>query len=913
MNQIEPSLLKYIWRHSRRDQLWMLVVILLSMPTYFLSLDLPKRIVNGPIQGRGFENPDDTAFFLTTNLPLPDWMTGGPIVIFPGFELDRISFLMALSVTFLGLVAANGLFKLYINTFKGRMGERLLRRLRFELFDRVMRYPLSRFRRTKASEISSMIKDEVEPMGGFIGDAFTQPLFLGGQAITGLTFIFIQNVILGFVTLVVVLFQAWLVPRLRRRLITLGKQRQIEARQLAGRLGEIVEGIQDAHVNDTTNLERADVSGILGRLFFIRFELFQRKFSVKYINNLLIQFLAFLFYAAGGYLAIRGTLDIGQLVAVIAAYKDLPDPIRGLIDYDQQRLTVDVRYAQIVEQFAADDIQPPELQELAKGPVPPLAGGFEISNLQVIDETGSKLIEKASTVIELGERIAVIGAVNSGATQLTEVMARIIKPTSGKVDLAGNPITELPEHVTGRRLAYIDGSTYFPQSRIFDALTYVLKNQPIHERERTAEDKAEYELFLLESRRAGNTDLDYSADWIDLERIGVKDMEGLENEIRKVLVDVDLENDIRSLGLRGTLDPEKYPELCQALIEARHTFRDRLPDLGFDAFVEPFDPQVYNNQATVGENLLFGTSRLPAYDPANLSSNRIVRSVLAEAGLEKELFDMGKEVASTTVELFGDLSADNAFFDQLNYMDAEELPAYRAAMNRIGTMAMEQVAEADLQLILKLPFAYTETRNRLGLLDDHMKERIVNARHLLRETLEGLTNPPVNFYDPDKYNPAASVIDNVLLGRVSASVAEGPEKVNDAIRALLDEMELTDDIFRIGLEFNIGSGGKRLSETQRQKLHLARALLKKPDFIIVNQALNSLDTKAQRAIIETVIARAKGRDGDRFGIVWSPMNHAVAEMFDRILLFKNGVLIEDAPPQKLAETSPDYRELVGLL
>src|SRR5690606_7626620 len=99
--------------------------------TYFLSLDLPKLIVNGPIQGRGFENPDDTAYFLTTYLPLPDWLTGGPVMIFPGFELDRVSYLFALAGTFLLLVAANGGFKRYINTYKGRMGERLLRRLRF--------------------------------------------------------------------------------------------------------------------------------------------------------------------------------------------------------------------------------------------------------------------------------------------------------------------------------------------------------------------------------------------------------------------------------------------------------------------------------------------------------------------------------------------------------------------------------------------------------------------------------------------------------------------------------------------------------------------------------------------------------------------------------------------------------------
>ena len=60
MKTIESNLYRYIWQSSRRDQIWMLVVILASMPTYFMSLDLPKRIVNGPIQGRGFENPDDT-------------------------------------------------------------------------------------------------------------------------------------------------------------------------------------------------------------------------------------------------------------------------------------------------------------------------------------------------------------------------------------------------------------------------------------------------------------------------------------------------------------------------------------------------------------------------------------------------------------------------------------------------------------------------------------------------------------------------------------------------------------------------------------------------------------------------------------------------------------------------------------
>ena len=57
---MEPSLFKYIWKHTKPQQVWILAVILLSMVPYFLSLELPKQIVNGPIQGQGFDSPEAT-------------------------------------------------------------------------------------------------------------------------------------------------------------------------------------------------------------------------------------------------------------------------------------------------------------------------------------------------------------------------------------------------------------------------------------------------------------------------------------------------------------------------------------------------------------------------------------------------------------------------------------------------------------------------------------------------------------------------------------------------------------------------------------------------------------------------------------------------------------------------------------
>jgi putative ABC transport system ATP-binding protein len=639
--------------------------------------------------------------------------------------------------------------------------------------------------------------------------------------------------------------------------------------------------------------------------------LYQRKFTIKFLNNLLIQFLAFLFYAVGGYLAIRGTLDLGQLVAVIAAYKELPDPIRGLIDYDQARLQVDSRYTQVIDYFASDQLQDEASQAPRAERPEPLRKGFEFTNLQVVDDTGLKLIEKATASIGLGEQVAVVGAVNSGSTHLTEALARLQKHAGGRLELNGAPLETLREAVTGRRLAYVDGGVYFPQGTIFDTLTYVLKNQPNGDLE--AEDSAAKVRGreLLEARRSGNTDLDPRADWIDRDRIGAANDAALEEEIRKVLADVDMEQDVRALGLRGILDPQKQPELCDNLLVARNRFRAHLGDLGLAGIVEPFDPSAYNNQASLGENLLFGTATSPAFDPAAFSANATVRNLLEQSALDERLFAMGREVAATTIELFGDLKPDNPFFDQLDYMAAEDIPLYRAALGRIANHPMKEVSEDDRRLILKLPFAYVESKNRLDLLDDDLKARIVDARRALRAQLEAMDPCPVNFFDPDRYIPSATVIDNVLFGRVSASVAEANLKVADAIRNLLGEMQMADEIFRIGLSFNIGSGGKRLSESQRQRLQLARALLKKPDFLIVNQALNTLDSRAQKAAIDMVLAKASGRDGNRFGVIWAPMNPAFATLFPRVLVFERGVLTADGPPGQLAESSAAYRELVG--
>ena len=312
---------------------------------------------------------------------MPDWLGGARCQLFEGFQVDRLTLLYGLSGLFLFFVLINGAFKYWINVAKGALGERMLRRMRFDLFALVLRFTPDALRNVKSSETATIIKDEVEPIGGFIGDAFILPAFLGTQAATALIFIMVQNFWLGLIAAGVVGIQFTIIPRLRRELLRLGKQRQLASRRLAGRVGEVVDGIEAVHVHNAHKWERAEIGHRLYELFDLRFRIYKRKFMVKFLNNLLAQMTPFFFYSIGGYFALRGSLDIGQLVAVIAAYRELPPPLKELIDWDQQRLDVQVKYDQVVQHFSPERLMPAPEEDAPAGDDEPLAGPLVVKEL----------------------------------------------------------------------------------------------------------------------------------------------------------------------------------------------------------------------------------------------------------------------------------------------------------------------------------------------------------------------------------------------------------------------------------------------------------------------------------------------------------------------------------------------------
>ena len=128
----------------------------------------------------------------------------------------------------------------------------------------------------------------------------------------------------------------------------------------------------------------------------------------------------------------------------------------------------------------------------------------------------------------------------------------------------------------------------------------------------------------------------------------------------------------------------------------------------------------------------------------------------------------------------------------------------------------------------------------------------------------------------------------------------------------MKELGLRPAVINVGLGFNVGIGGKQLMAVQRQKLSLARALIKRPDLLIINKGFAALDANQQTQMVERVLNGVKNSRGEaQSGVFWVLTNPNLAAKFEQVLVFRNGGLVEQDTPMALERKESHYSELVA--
>jgi ATP-binding cassette subfamily B protein len=156
----------------------------------------------------------------------------------------------------------------------------------------------------------------------------------------------------------------------------------------------------------------------------------------------------------------------------------------------------------------------------------------------------------------------------------------------------------------------------------------------------------------------------------------------------------------------------------------------------------------------------------------------------------------------------------------------------------------------------------------------------------------------IGWVPQDAFLFSMTLRENLAMGRPEA----GDEELWEVARVVC-----LDDLIRrlpMGMDTVVGERGVVLSGGERQRTALARALLRKPRLMLLDDALSAVDAETESRILENLKAFLDG-----VTLVLATHRVFVAELCERVLVLEDGRAVQDGTPQELAAVPGHYARI----
>ncbi len=263
-----------------------------------------------------------------------------------------------------------------------------------------------------------------------------------------------------------------------------------------------------------------------------------------------------------------------------------------------------------------------------------------------------------------------------------------------------------------------------------------------------------------------------------------------------------------------------------------------------------------------------------------------MESVLEVIEAEDYIRDNGRLKLDSFEKVF---TFSNVFF---SYDRAEPiLNGINLEITKGGTLAIVGPSGAGKTTLVNLiPRFFDPLRGKIKVDGRDIRDFTLSS---LRAKIGIVTQDVILFND--------SIRNNILYGRPEASADE----LNDALK----KSNLKDFVNRLpdGLDTEIGERGGRISGGERQRIAIARVILKNPPIMILDEATSSLDAESERLVQDAMSKLLRGRTAIIIAHRLSTVRNA-----DRIIVLENGKIIEEGDHNELLRKRGLYKRLYDL-
>ncbi|MFI6786872.1 ABC transporter ATP-binding protein [Nonomuraea sp. NPDC050383] len=300
----------------------------------------------------------------------------------------------------------------------------------------------------------------------------------------------------------------------------------------------------------------------------------------------------------------------------------------------------------------------------------------------------------------------------------------------------------------------------------------------------------------------------------------------------------------------------------------------------------------YTGAISVGTLVAFTTLQVSLFRPA-VSLLRLgveVQSSLALFGRIFEYLDLPVDIhpgTRTLPSVRGEVRYEDASF---SYGEAPALTGVDITVPAGTSLAVVgETGSGKTTLGYLLPRLYDVTAGRITI-DG------VDVRDLTFETLADT----VGVVSQETYLFHASIADNLRFAK--------PDATDEELRAAAEAARIHDHIAALpdGYDTLVGERGYRFSGGEKQRLAIARTLLRNPPVLVLDEATSALDTQTERAVQEALDTLAEGRTTITIAHRLSTVRDA-----DQIVVLDGGRVVERGGHEDLLALDGHYAALVS--
>jgi subfamily B ATP-binding cassette protein MsbA len=307
--------------------------------------------------------------------------------------------------------------------------------------------------------------------------------------------------------------------------------------------------------------------------------------------------------------------------------------------------------------------------------------------------------------------------------------------------------------------------------------------------------------------------------------------------------------------------------------------------------------RVITGTSTPGTFFSFLTAVMMLYDPVKRLS-KLNNTIQEGAAAAARIFDVLEEESTILEKENPEMLSGKSLDVEFDHVSFSYTPGEAPALNDIHLKVApgEVLALVGMSgggktsLVNLVPRLYDVTKGAVRIAGKDVKDLSIKS---LRDHISIVTQEPILFNE--------SVRDNIRYGKMEAT----DDEIEEAARSAFAYEFIQG--FPKGFDTVIGELGSRLSGGEKQRICIARALLKDAPILILDEATSALDSQAERVVQQALENLMKGRTTFVIAHRLSTIDYA-----SRIILLKDGSIREQGTHDDLMALRGEYFKLQTL-